>query len=108
MKVEPGNGRLDMDVENNIRKLVHHQFVDDGSRMGRAVWQIIFSGSTGTNYQFATTNYYADFSKLGFADIKGAFASIHPGKFNDKLLKETDNSRELMKAALWRVVNIIP
>lgn len=108
MKVKPGNDALYTDVENTIWKPVHQQFVDDGSRAGWALWQTIYPGGSGNDYQYATTNYYADFSKLNAADMDGAFAKVHSGKDIDKLMQETNNSRDMVRTELWRVVDAVP
>jgi hypothetical protein len=108
MKVKSGNEGKYMDAENNIWKPVHKQFVKDGSRVGWSVWQAVYPGGVGSDFQYATTDYLADFSKVGAADMEGAFSKAHSGKNIDQLMQETNDSRDLVRTELWRVVETVP
>lgn len=108
MKVKPGNEGNYLEAENSIWKPVHQQFVKDGSRVGWSVWQSVYPGGSGTDFQFATTDYFADFSKIGAADMEGAFTKAHSGNDIDQLLQETNDSRELVRTELWRVIDSVP
>ncbi len=107
MKIKPGNEGAYMDAENIIWKPVHQQFVNDKSRVGWAVWQSVYPAGAGNKYQFATTNYYADFSQLGAADTEGSFSKVHPGKDINQLMQQTNDSREHVRSELWRVVDSV-
>lgn len=107
MKIKPGNEGAYMDVENNIWKPVHQQLVNDNSRVGWAVWQIIYPAGAGNRYQYVTTNYYSDFSKLGAADMGGSFSKAHPGKDINQLMQKTNDSREHVRTELWREVDSV-
>ncbi len=105
MKVKPGNDNMYIDVETKVWRPVHQQFINDGARVGWSLWQTVFPTGSGLEYQYATTNFISDFSKIGAADYNGAFSKVHSGKNIDKLMEETNNSRELVRSELWRVVD---
>lgn len=107
MKVKPGNDNMYMDVETNVWGPVHQQFVKDGSRVGWSLWQTVFPAGSGLEFQYVTTNFLSDFSQVGAADYNGAFAKVHSGKNIDQLMEKTNNSRELVRSELWRVVDSV-
>ncbi len=107
MKVKPGNGGAYVDVENNVWKPVHKEFIKEGSRVGWALWQTIFPSGSGLDFQYATVNYIKDFSKINAADYNGAFAKAHANEDVDKLMEDTNNSRDLVRSELWRVVDAV-
>lgn len=107
MKVNPGNEGLYLDVEKNIWKPVHKEFIKAGSRVGWSLWSNTFPSGAGLDYQFTTVNYFADFSKIGMANYTDAFAKAHPGKDINELSLKTGNSRILVKSELWEVVDRI-
>jgi hypothetical protein len=106
MKVKPENNASYLDVENNVWKPVHQQFIKDGSRAGWALWQAVYPSGAGMEYQYVTSNYISDFSKLMSADYNEAFTAAHPGGNTDKLMEDTDKSRVLVKSELWQLLDI--
>lgn len=107
MKVKPGGEDLYTEMENNVWKPVHEEFIKDGSRVGWGMWQLIFPSGSGLDYQYATTNNISEFSKIGTVDYNGAFGKAHPGKDVTSLLEDTNNSRELVRSELWQVVDTV-
>lgn len=107
MKVKPGSDNMYIDVETNVWRPVHQQFINDGSRVGWTLWQTVFPAGSGMEFQYVTTNFLSDFSQVGAADYNGAFAKVHSGKNIDQLMEKTNNSRELVRSELWRVVDSV-
>ncbi len=107
MKVKPGMGGAYVDVENNVWKPVHKEFINDGSRVGWSLWQTIYPTGSGLDFQYATVNYIKDFSKINAADYNGAFARAHANEDANKLMDDTNNSREIVRAELWRVIDAV-
>lgn len=105
MKVDQGKESEYWDVETNIWKPVHQEFIKAGSRVGWSFWGRNFPSGAGLDYQFVTVNYMADWSKIGAADYTDAFAKAHPGKSMDVLGAKTNASRTLVKSELWEVVD---
>lgn len=107
MKVKPGNERLYLDVEKNIWKPVHNEFIKAGSRVGWSLWSMQFPSGSGGEYQFATVNYFSDFNKIGMANYTDAFNKAHPGENIDELSAKTASSRDLVRSELWEVVDSV-
>lgn len=107
MKVKPGNDNMYIDVETNVWRPVHQQFIKDGSRVGWTLWQTVFPSGSGLEFQYVTTNFLSDFSQVGAADYNGAFSKVHSGKNIDQLMEDTNNSRELVRSELWRVIDSV-
>jgi L-rhamnose mutarotase len=105
MKVEQGKENDYWDAETNIWKPVHQEFIKAGSRVGWSLWGRVFPSGAGLDYQYATVNYMADFSKIGVADYNDAFAKAHAGKNMDDLFAKTNASRVLVKSELWEVID---
>jgi hypothetical protein len=106
MKVKPENDARYLDVENKVWRPVHQQFIKDGSRVGWTLWQTVYPSGAGMEYQYATSNYISDFSKLMSADYNKAFTAAHPGGNTDKLMEDTDKSRDLVRSELWQLLDI--
>ena len=105
MKVDQGNESEYWDVETNIWKPVHQEFIKAGSRVGWSLWGRNFPSGAGLDYQYVTVNYLTDWSKIGAADYNDAFAKAHAGKSMDELFVKTNASRVLVKSELWEVVD---
>ncbi|HSO87712.1 MAG TPA: hypothetical protein VLQ91_14240 [Draconibacterium sp.] len=105
MKVEQGKDNEYIDVETNVWKAVHQEFIKAGSRVGWSLWGRVFPSGAGLDYQYATVNYFSDFSKIGVADYNDAFSKAHAGKNTDDLFAKTNASRVLVKSELWEVVD---
>jgi hypothetical protein len=105
MNVKPGNGSAYLDIENKVWKPVHQEFMNNGSRTGWALWQMIYPSGSGMEYQYATSNYIADFSKLMTINFTEAFNKAHPGGNTEKLMADTNKSRDLVRSELWRVID---
>jgi hypothetical protein len=104
MKVPQGMEGEYYDVETNIWKPVHNEFIKAGSRVGWSLWSRVFPSGSGLDFQFITVNYFSEFSKIGTDDYNAAFSKAHPGKNLDELGTKTNSSRELVKSELWEVV----
>ena len=104
MKVKPGNDNEYLDVETNLWKPVHNEFIKAGSRVGWSLWGRVYPSGSGLNYQYVTVNYFADWSKIGAADFNAAFSKAHVGKDINALGERTNASRDLVKSELWEVV----
>lgn len=105
MKVEQGKEAEYMDVETNIWKPVHNEFIKAGSRVGWSFWSRIFPSGSGQEFQYITVNYFKDWSKIGDADYNDAFNKAHPGKDINTISERTDASRNLVKSELWEYVD---
>ncbi len=105
MKVEQGKEGDYWDAEMDIWKPVHNAFIKAGSRVGWSLWGRVFPSGAGLDYQYATVNYMADFSKIGTADYNDAFGKAHPGKNMDELFAKTNATRVLVKSELWEVID---
>lgn len=104
MKVEQGKEDEYWDVETNVWKPIHQEFIKAGSRVGWSLWGRIFPAGAGLDYQFVTVNYMADWSKIGAANFTDAFSKAHAGKDLDAMSAKTGASRTLVKSELWEVV----
>jgi hypothetical protein len=105
MKVEQGKEGEYWDVETNIWKPIHNEFIKAGSRVGWSLWGRNFPSGAGLDYQYVTVNYMADWSKIGTANYTDAFNKAHPGKNYDEMGAKTNASRVLVKSELWEVVD---
>ena len=105
MKVEQGKEGDYYDVELNVWKPVHQEFIKAGSRVGWSLWSRNFPSGAGLDYQFVTVNYMADWSKIGTADYNDAFNKAHAGKSMDEFGAKTNASRTLVKSELWEVID---
>jgi len=105
MKVKPGNDGAYLDVEKNIWKSVHQEFIKAGTRVGWSLWSNLYPAGSGTDYQYVTANFFTDFSKIGAADYTDAFKKAHAGKDVDELNVKTANSRDLVRSELWEVID---
>lgn len=107
MKVKPGNESAYVEVEQNIWKPIHNEFIKAGARVGWSLWSKVFPAGSASDYQFVTVNYFPDFQKIGAADYNAAYEKAHPGKNMDELGDKTTNSRDLVRSELWQVVDIV-
>jgi hypothetical protein len=107
MKVKPGNEGAYLDVEKNIWKPVHQEFIKAGTRAGWSLWSSVFPSGSGADYQYVTANFFSDFSKIGAADYTDAFKKAHAGKDVDELNVKTGNSRDLVRSELWEVIDSV-
>jgi hypothetical protein len=105
MKVDQGKEDEYWDVETNIWKPVHNEFIKAGSRVGWSLWGRNFPSGAGLDYQYVTVNYFSDFSKISAADYNAAFNKVHTGKDIDAMMKRTNASRVLAKSELWEVID---
>ena len=107
MKVKPGNEAAYVDVEKNIWKPIHNEFIKAGSRVGWSLWSQVFPGGSALDHQFVTVNYFPDFQKIGVADYTAAFGKAHAGKNIDEFDSKTANSRDLVRSELWQVLDVV-
>jgi hypothetical protein len=105
MKVKPGNEGLYLDVEKNIWKPVHKEFIKAGTRVGWSLWSEVYPSGSESEYQFITANFFSDFSKINAADYADAFKKAHPGKDINELSEKTSNSRDLVRSELWEIID---
>lgn len=105
MKVKPGNEGLYIDVEKNIWKPVHREFIKAGTRVGWSLWGQVFPSGSASDYQYVTANLFSDFAKIGAADYNDAFKKAHPGEDIDALSEKTAKSRDLVRSELWEVLD---
>lgn len=105
MKVEQGKDNEYIDVETNVWKAVHQEFINAGSRVGWSLWGRNFPAGAGLDYQYVTVNYMSEWSKIGTANYTEAFNKAHAGKNTDDLFAKTNASRILVKSELWEVVD---
>jgi hypothetical protein len=59
------------------------------------------------DHQFATVNYFSDFSKIGMANYVDAFNKAHQGKDINELSEKTGKSRELVRSELWELLDSV-
>lgn len=107
MKVKPGSESAYVEVEENIWKPVHKEFINAGTRVGWSLWDEIYPAGSAMDYQYVTANYFKDFSKIGMADYNAAFEKAHAGKNIEELNQKTDDSRDLMRSELWQLVEVV-
>lgn len=107
MKVKPGNESSYVEVERNIWKPIHNEFINAGQRVGWSLWSIVFPSGSGNDYQYVTANYFPDFQKIGAADYNAAYAKAHADKSVEELDSKTANSRDLVRSELWQVVDMV-
>jgi hypothetical protein len=107
MKVKPGEEDNYLDVEKNIWLPVHKEFIKAGTRVGWSLWSQQFPGGSKMDHQFATVNYFSDFSKIGMANYVDAFSKAHQGKDVNELFEKTGKSRELVRSELWELLDSV-
>ncbi|MGQ7868059.1 hypothetical protein [Sunxiuqinia sp. sy24] len=107
MKVKPGHGGAYVDNEMNVWKPVHQELVNAGTRSGWSLWQSVYPFGESLPYDYITVDYFADYSKLGAADVYGAFEKAHPGEDINMLMQETTEARSHVRAELWEVIDSI-
>lgn len=105
MKVKPGNEGAYLDVEKNIWKPIHQEFIKAGSRAGWSLWNEVYPAGSGSDYQYITANYFSEFTKIGTADYNAAINKAHAGKDIDAMGVKTTNSRDLVRSELWQVLD---
>ena len=107
MKVKPGEGGRYVDNELSVWKPIHQELINAGSRVGWSLWRGLYPFGVNFPYDYVTVDYFADFSKLGAADVGAAFDQAHPGEDMSELFGETGDSRTHVRAELWEVLDSV-
>ncbi|WP_299578199.1 hypothetical protein [uncultured Sunxiuqinia sp.] len=107
MKVKPGHGGAYVNNEMNVWRPVHQALINADTRSGWSLWQSVYPFGESLPFDYVTVDYFADFSKLGAADVYGAFENAHAGKDIDMLMQETNESRSHVRAELWEVLDSV-
>lgn len=105
MNVKQGEGNVYINVENSVWKPVHEELARAGSKSGWSVWSVIYPGGSGTDYQFLTVDDFSEFTQIEMAGFESAFGKVHAGKNVDELMKQTNNSRILLRSELWELLD---
>jgi hypothetical protein len=107
MKVNPSMGGEYVSQEVDVWKPVHQELIDNEARAGWSLWETTYPTGMGMEYNFVTVDYFKDFSKIGAADVFGAFEKVHPDKDPMDLINAIGETRDHVKAELWRVVDSV-
>ena len=94
-------------VENDIAKPVAKVLVDEGAWAGWSVWSNVFPRGANMQHDFATVDYYSDFSKLGGANYRMAFEKAHPEKSWSEAVGKFNQARTTVRSELWEVVDLV-
>jgi len=99
MKVKPENETKYLDIEKNVWKPMHQERLNQGKITGWILYRILYTG-TEDHYNYATLTLFDNAANLEdpWAGIDPA--KVLPGKDIDKLMKETGESRDLVKSNL--------
>ena len=105
MKVKQGEGNMYLNMENSIWKPVHEELTKAGLKSGWSVWNVIYPGGSGTDYQFITVDDLSEFTQIKMGGYESAFGKVHAGKDVDELMSQTNNSRILVRSELWELLD---
>lgn len=105
--MKPVSGSAFLELENEKAKPIHEELVKSGEWAGWSVWANVFPRGTNEPHQFATVDYYSDFSKLGTADYMGAFEKAHPDEDWDNYTSTLQKARDIVLSELWEVVDMV-
>lgn len=107
MKVKPGNDAAYLDFEKNIWNPIHKEFTNSGARAGWSLWNMVYPGGSGNDYQYITANYFSEFNKIGTGDYDAAVKKVHPGKNTDEFDQKALQTRDMVRIELWQVVDVV-
>lgn len=105
MKVKQGQGSAYLNMENTIWKPVHEELAKAGLKSGWSVWNVVYPGGYGTDYQYLTVDDLSEFKQIEIAGYESAFGKVHAGKNVDELMNQTNNSRIMVRSELWELLD---
>ena len=99
MRVPAGGSSDYVQLEKEVWKPMHQEWVKQGKMVGWYLYRIPYPGGTDAEYHYATVRVYDDLADIEspMSDMEDVFKKVHPGKDLDKLGKETMASRDLVK-----------
>lgn len=110
MKVPEGEGADYVQVEQELWKPIHQEFVERSSQTGWFVVQLQFTGAEAP-YQYMVIRPFADWSYLNPAaetgSFQAAFETAHPDRSLAEIAEETSETRSIVRREVWRLVDSV-
>lgn len=105
MKVKPASGYPY--IARTVWKPVLQEYVNQGTRAAWTLWQTVYPRGFAEDYQYIAVDYFSEWSQIGTSNFNEAFKKVHPGKNSNELMKESRESRTLVKTELWELVDMV-
>lgn len=107
MKVKPGKTQAYLKVERDDWMPFHKTLVNNGQSTGWALWRRVFPGGSDAEYDYVTSNRYANYADVMATDYEKTFKTASPSKNINDIFDRTTSSRDLVKSELWEVVDML-
>lgn len=107
MKVKPGQTTAYLKVERDDWMPFHKTLINNGQSTGWALWRRVFPGGSDAEYDYVTSNRYANYADVMAVDYEKTFKVASPSKNINDIFGRTGSSRDLVKSELWEVVDIL-
>jgi len=108
MKVKPENENKYLNIEKTVWKPLHQERIKQGNIVGWVLYKVLYTGSSDP-YNYVTLTLFDKSAMLEDPWINIDPAKILKGQDLDKLMTETELSRDLVKTNLiYRQDEIIP
>ncbi len=105
MKVEQGGDEAYLELEDQVWKPIHSDFMQEGTRSGWSLWGRVYPTGYGLDYQYITVNDFPSFISIGAADYLKAFQKMNSNLTVEQLNEKTNRSRYLVKSELWELLD---
>ena len=108
MKVEQGNDDAYLNAENDLWKPINAELKKTGILSSWSVYRQLYPGAYGGEYNYVTVNGFADLKKVTFEPDQGweaIFKKVHPGMNFEDAMARTLDSRRMVKAELWEIID---
>ena len=105
MKSLPGKDPIA--IEQKVWKPVHQAMVNAGNLERWAVYAREFPNGTATEYDYVTVMVFDEFRDLEnpYGDFQALFRKVHPNEDPQKLLQQTEESRNLVRGEVLRLID---
>jgi len=87
---------------------IQQELVNSGARAGWSLWRAVYPRGFGRDYQYATADYFADFSQISSTgNYNEIMKKAHPGKDPAEIGKENRKAGFITKTELWEVIDAV-
>jgi len=110
MKVDQGKDEAYLKVEDEIWKPAHAEIKKMGILTTWSVYRQLYPGAYGGDYNYVVVNGYADRKKVTTGPAEGweeFMLKIHPDGNIAEMMKQTFESRVLIKNELWELIDSV-
>ena len=104
MKVPAGEGDAYVQMEQEIWKPIHEERIRRGLITNWAVYGVWFAPPD-VDYSYVTVNVVDDFGKLDAPYPEDLYATVHPRRDFDAMMKRTEAAREIVHTEVWQILD---